>query len=127
MKSKKLVSGILLTMLLTLAMGTGAMAVADYHNTFQENDSTPAVYTPTWQGKTNDPYVKPTVSSADTTYCLTTGTSANVVSSYVKRSTAGKSNFQYLVSVANGTPVRMIYYPTYDNYADYVVKGEWQP
>ena len=112
-------------MLLTLAMGTGVFAVDKYHNAFTAGIKNPATYTPTWQGKTSGPYVQPTCSSADTTYCLTTGTSANVVSSYVKRHTAGTSYFQYLVPVTNGTPVRMIYYPTDKNYGSYVVEGNW--
>lgn len=119
--------GIFLAVLLTLAMGMSAFAVADYHNTFVRDDPTPGVYTPTWQGKTNSPYVKPTVRAINTTYCLTTGTSANVVSSYVKRELKGQESFRYLVGVSNGTRVRMIYYPTYKDHGGYVVEGKWQP
>ena len=79
------------------------------------------------QDKTASPYVSPSVTATNTSYCLVPQTNIEVASNFVKTGSTGRYSFTYKTDYYNTyKKFRLKYYPTSARFSTYNVYGKWQ-
>ena len=128
MYRKRFLAAVMCVIVLTQMVVPVKAASYSYSHRFEGSFVGSATYT-AYKSPYIYPCVEPIAYTTSTTYVLRKYNESVDASNYVKTGTPGHYDFTYKsgYGVLNGPYYRMLYYPSFMNFAMYDVAGTWQP